>query len=145
MDPLLDDGTRGQIRQIFAKLVHPLQLLYFSQAQGEDADGLQLLNELAELTDKIKVSAYTVADNPDFARQYHVERTPSFVLAGLDGQKSIDYGIRFAGFPGGHEFSSLIGTLIMLSQRESGLNPETKTALKNLVRPVNLKVFSTPT
>ena len=54
-------------------------------------------------------------------------------------------GIRYAGIPSGHEFSSLIHDLILVSGRDSGLGQETRNFLKSLDSPVLLQVFVTPT
>jgi glutaredoxin-like protein len=57
----------------------------------------------------------------------------------------LDYGVRLAGIPSGHEFSSLIQDLILVSGRDSGLSAETRKALDDLDKPVLLQVFVTPT
>ena len=62
-----------------------------------------------------------------------------------DGDVRTDYGVRFAGIPSGHEFSTLIHDLILVSGRDSGLSPETRAFLKGLEKPVHLQVFVTPT
>jgi glutaredoxin-like protein len=67
------------------------------------------------------------------------------VIAGVDGGQVLDYGVRFAGVPSGHEFSSLIQDLILVSGRDSGLNPQTREFLGGLEKPVLLQVFVTPT
>jgi glutaredoxin-like protein len=57
----------------------------------------------------------------------------------------MDYGVRFAGIPSGHEFSSLIEGLILVSGRDSGLSGEIRKQLRGLKNPVLLQVFVTPT
>jgi alkyl hydroperoxide reductase subunit AhpF len=66
------------------------------------------------------------------------------VIAGREDDRIINYGIRLAGIPSGHEFSSLIQDLILVSGRDSGLSQPTRDFLKNLTEPVHLQVFVTP-
>jgi alkyl hydroperoxide reductase subunit AhpF len=53
--------------------------------------------------------------------------------------------VRYAGIPSGHEFSSLIQDLILVSGRDSGLSEQTREYLAGLKEPVHLQVFVTPT
>jgi alkyl hydroperoxide reductase subunit AhpF len=79
------------------------------------------------------------------ARQYKVDKAPGLVIAGRDGDQLLDYGIRYAGIPAGHEFSSLVHDLILVSGRDSGLDDKTRQFLAGLREPVLLQVFVTPT
>jgi alkyl hydroperoxide reductase subunit AhpF len=74
-----------------------------------------------------------------------VDKVPGLVLAGRDGDQILDYGIRYAGIPSGHEFSSLIHDLVLVSGRDSGLREQTRAYLAKLDKPVHLQVFVTPT
>ncbi len=74
-----------------------------------------------------------------------MDKSPSLVLAARDGDQLTDYGVRFAGIPSGHEFSSLIQSLILVSGRDSALDEKTRQALKALKEPVTLQVYVTPT
>lgn len=147
MPILLNEGIRKQIQEVFTQLQHPVQILFFGQKEGCNYcdDTRQLIEEVAGLSGKLALSVYDMEDNKDIADQYQIDKTPSLVIAAKDGEKVIDYGIRFAGIPSGHEFSTLIHDLIMVSSRESGLDEETRDFLKTLTGPVHLQVFVTPT
>jgi alkyl hydroperoxide reductase subunit AhpF len=67
------------------------------------------------------------------------------VIAGRDGEQILDYGIRYSGIPAGHEFSSLLNTLLLVSGRDSGLDSKTRQVLATLDKPIHLQVFVTPT
>lgn len=67
------------------------------------------------------------------------------VIAARDGDEIKDLGIRFLGVPSGHEFSTFINDLLIVSKRDSGLDPKTRAFLKQLDSPVQLQVFVTPT
>ena len=83
--------------------------------------------------------------DPEVAENYNVSLTPGLVIAAESDDGPVDYGIRYAGIPSGHEFSSLIQDLLLVSGRDSGLNEQTREFLANLKEPVYLQVFVTPT
>lgn len=149
MTTLLNSAVTDQVRQMFAEsLKQPVALLFFGQEQAACdycEDTLQLAQEVAALSDQIHLSAYDLDTHADLARQYHVDKAPTLVIAGRDGDVVHDYGIRLAGIPAGHEFSSLIHGIILVSGRESGLSTSTRQFLDELKQPVHLQVFVTPT
>jgi glutaredoxin-like protein len=57
----------------------------------------------------------------------------------------VDFGIRYLGIPSGHEFSSLIQDILIISSRDSGLSDSTRNFLAELSEPVLLQVFVTRT
>ena len=67
------------------------------------------------------------------------------MIAAKEGDQLKDYGVRLSGIPSGHEFTSLIQDIILVSNRDSGLNSQTREALKVLDKPITLQVFVTPT
>jgi len=145
---LLDEEICKQIKELFdLQLLQPVEIIYFSKLDPCDTcdETHQLLSEIISVNDKLHLSAYSLDENPQLAQQYKVNLAPGLVVAGLDRDKLLDYGISFAGIPSGYEFSSLIQAIIMVSKRDSGLKPEVRSELKNLSIPVNLKVFVTPT
>ena len=145
---LLNDDITRQVGEVFTKqLKQPVEILFFgSKANCELCDDTrQLLVEVTALSDKLSLSAYDLDENASLASQYNVKLAPGMVVAGRDGDKLTDYGVRIAGIPSGYEFSSLIQGLILVSGRDSGLSPETRQALKELKQPVLLQVFTTPT
>jgi glutaredoxin-like protein len=100
---------------------------------------------VVSLSDKLSVSVFDVEADAAVAARYHVEMTPGLVIAAEGEDGPVDYGIRYAGIPSGHEFSSLIQDLILVSGRDSGLNEQTRQFLADLKEPVHLQVFVTPT
>jgi hypothetical protein len=95
------------------------------------------------------LSHYDLDANPEMAAKYRVDKAPVTVFAGREtddpGSPILDYGIQFSGIPAGHEFSSLIQTLLLVSGRDSGLDENTRAFLKTLTKPIHLQVFVTPT
>lgn len=148
MAAMLDDKIKGQVRELFAGLVHPVEILFFGSSQPDRcqycSETSQMLQEVSELSEKIHLSIYDLEANADLAEKYKVDAAPEFVMAGREGTEILDYGIRFKGIPAGHEFSSLVNSLVLVSQRDSHLSAETREFLKNLSGPVHLQVFVTP-
>jgi alkyl hydroperoxide reductase subunit AhpF len=147
MTNLLNDDIRGQVRQAFEQLQEPVQILFFgSKEQCEYCDDtLKLVEEVASLSDKLNVQAFDVEADAAAAQHYNVSLTPGLVIAAEGQDGPIDYGVRYAGIPSGHEFSSLIQDLILVSGRDSGLNEQTREFLAGLTETVTLQVFVTPT
>jgi glutaredoxin-like protein len=146
-ETLLDEEIRGQVREVFEQLHHDVAVLYFGKQNDCETcdDTLQLLQEVTGLSDKLSLAVYDVDTDAEVARQYHVDKTPGIVLAAKDGDTITDYGVRYAGIPAGHEFSSLIHDLVLVSGRDSGLSQESRDLLKGIEQPVHMQVFVTPT
>jgi len=144
---LLNDEVIEQVEEIFAGLQEPVQVLFFGSQQDCDycEDTLQLVQEVVDISDKLELSIYDIEEHAALAGQYNVDKAPALVLAGRDGDQILDYGVRYAGIPSGHEFSSLIHTLLLVSGRDSDLSQDTRQKLQELDTPVHLMVFVTPT
>ena len=144
---LLNDDILGQVREVFDELQQPVEVLFFgSQSDCMYCDdAFQLVSEVVELSDKLGLSVYDLDNDAAVAKQYKVDKAPGIVIAGRDGDQILDFGIRYAGIPSGHEFSSLIHDFVLVSGRDSGLSEKTRNYLKNLDKPVHLQVFVTPT
>lgn len=147
MTKLLDENISTQISQIFANLQNPVHFLFFGRGKNCEFCGetCQLVEEVAALSDKLTMSVYDLDAEPEIARQYQVDKTPGIVIAAKDGDMITDLGIRYAGIPSGHEFSSFIQDIILVSSRDSGLSAPTRTFLQSLKEPLHLQVFITPT
>ncbi len=146
-EKILNDNIVQQVRKAFEQLKGPVGILFFGTENGCDycADTRQLLEEVIPLSDKLSLSLYDLQQDAEIASRYRVDKAPAVVITGSDGAQMVDYGIRFYGIPAGHEFSALIQGLMLVSEGDSGLEPETRQFLRELNQPVHLQVFSTPT
>jgi glutaredoxin-like protein len=145
---LLNEDIVTQVQEAFAHLQEPVEVMFFGNNDPDCeycADTLQLVEEVTGLSDKLGLSVYDIEQDAALASQYKVDKTPGLVIAGREGEQILDYGIRIAGIPSGHEFSSLIQDLILVSNRDSGLSQETRAALEKVNKPILLQVFVTPT
>ena len=140
---LIDEETAAQLKEEFARLVNPVRLAVFSQALAdpESEQVRRLVEELGALDPRLSVESFNFVLDKEKAEAMGISRIPAIAVLGADK----DYGIRFYGLPTGYEFGSLVDAVLDVSTGESGLSPETKTALEGLARPVHIQVFSTPT
>jgi glutaredoxin-like protein len=147
MSNLLNEDITQQIGEVFAGLQNPVQIMFFGSEQdcAYCEDTKRLVEEVAALSDKVSLAVYDMAADAEFAKRFHVDKAPGLVIAGRDGDQITDFGVRLAGIPSGHEFTSLVQDILIVSTRDSGLNPQTREILKSLDSPVTLQVFVTPT
>lgn len=147
MSQLLDENIKSQVRDVFTEMKLPVEILFF----GDESDHCEycedtamLLEEVAALSDKINLQKFDLKKNSTEANTYHIDKAPGIAILGRVDEDLIDKGIRFAGIPAGHEFTSLINTILLVSKGDSGLSDETRQFLKDLDKPVLLQVFVTP-
>ena len=144
---LLNEDIQTQVEKALENMEKQVDILFFGTREECEycGDTLQLVSEVAGLSDKLGFAVYDMADHPAVAREYNIDKTPGLVIAGRDADRLLDYGVRFAGIPSGHEFSSFIEALILVSSRDSRLSGETRRQLHEIKEPVLLQVFVTPT
>lgn len=147
MSNLLDENIKKDVRQAFAGLQHPVQILFFGTKETCEycSETRQLLEEVVALSPQLGLSIYDLQVDADIAREYRIDKAPAFVLTARDGETLADTGIQYAGIPAGHEFTTLIQDIVLVAGRDSGLKPATREFLKGLQKPIHLQVFVTPT
>lgn len=138
----IGEDDRTQIRKILEAMVHPVKLVNFTQTfECESCHHTRvLLEELVELSDKLSLEVLDFALEKERAAEYGVDKIPATVVLG-----ERDYGLRIYGPPEGYEFASFLDTIVLASQHESGLAPESRSALAAVVEPLHLEVLVTPT
>jgi glutaredoxin-like protein len=147
VEALLNTEISNQVKEAFTQLDQEVEVLFFGRQEGcEYCDQtLQLIEEVTNLSGKLFLTVYDVDVNADEADKFNVDKTPGLVITGREGDQLVDFGVRYAGVPSGHEFSSLIQDIILVSGRDSRLSDQTREFLSNLTEPVSLQVFVTPT
>ncbi len=153
--PLLKESDREQLRQEFEKLQNPVKLVFFTQALDCEYCPLtqQVLEEIVGLADKITLQTYNFAVDQAQVFEYKIARVPAIAVvrvetAMVDGVATVrdrDYGIRYYGVPAGYEFAALVNDILDVSRGDSGLTAQSKALLAQLIEPLHLQVFSTPT
>lgn len=148
MDKLLNTDITQQVARVFTEeLQQPVTLLFFgSKDRCEYCEPtLMLLREISPLSSLLTLKEYDLDEAGQVAAEYRVDKTPAIVVAATEKDQIVDYGIRFYGMPSGHEFTSLIHSIILVSKRDAGLNPETMVFIEKISSEVLLQVFVTPT
>lgn len=124
------------------KLVNPVTMVVFTQELECDycRGARELAQDLASLTDKIKVEVFDLVKDKQKASEFGVDKVPATVIVGANGAK-----VTFYGIPAGYEFSTLLKDIVQVSREHTELSPETRKALSAVKRPVHIQVFATPT
>jgi len=147
---LISEKDRNYLKDIFTKeLQNEVRLVLFTQKSGLFIPGAEcqycketgeLVKELGEISDKLKVEVYDFLSDEDVVKQYNIKRIPAIAVLG-----ERDCGIRFYGIPSGYDFGSLIEDIIDISKRETKLSKEIKERLSKIDKEVAIQVFVTPT
>jgi glutaredoxin-like protein len=147
MEKLLNESIVGQIREVFQQLKHPVQVILFTSQKACEycTETRQLLEEVSAISEQVGLDIYDLDSHAEVAAQYKVREAPAIVIAAREGEQITDLGIRYLGIPSGHEFTTLIQSILLVSGRDSGLTADTRAYLKNLTKPLHLQVYVTPT
>nr|WP_217343898.1 alkyl hydroperoxide reductase subunit F [Noviherbaspirillum sp. L7-7A]MBV0877986.1 alkyl hydroperoxide reductase subunit F [Noviherbaspirillum sp. L7-7A] len=97
---MLDANLKNQLKAYLEKVTQPIEIVAFLDTTDKSQEMLALLKDIAALSNKI-----TLTERPADG-----ERAPSFSL----NRTGSDMGIRFAGIPMGHEFTSLVLALLQV-------------------------------
>jgi NADH-dependent peroxiredoxin subunit F len=99
---MLDANLKTQLKAYLEKVSRPIEIVASLDDSDKSRELQDLLHEIATLSDRIAViEARDDADGSD-------QRKPSFSI----GEPGKPTGIRFAGIPMGHEFTSLVLALL---------------------------------
>ncbi|HSX88683.1 MAG TPA: alkyl hydroperoxide reductase subunit F [Pseudomonas sp.] len=106
---MLDATLKGQLKAYLEKVTQPFEIVASLDDSDKSRELSALLHDIVGLTDKITLRE----DGND-------SRTPSFAL----NRPGADIGLRFAGIPMGHEFTSLVLALLQVGGHPSKLEAE---------------------
>jgi len=139
---LIRDADAVEIRKRLEEVENPVTIIHFTQELNLElgAETLQLVKELAPLSDRLSLQVFNFLLDKEKVAQYGVDKVPATVI-----QNGKDYGIRFYGLPGGYEFSTILDAILAVSKGDSGLLPASREKLAQLTEPLHLEVFVTPT
>lgn len=139
---MIQDRDKPKVQERLAGMTEPVTAVLFTRKTDCEycTETREILEDLAELNDRIRVEVHDIDDEPEVAASYNVDKAPAIALVGAR-----DHGIRYYGIPAGYEFASLLEDLVMVSTGDTGLGEATREILKSLRTPVHLQVFVTPT
>ncbi|WGG50656.1 alkyl hydroperoxide reductase subunit F [Rugamonas sp. DEMB1] len=97
---MLDADLKSQLKSYLEKVVQPIEIVASLDDSATAREMQELLQEIVLLSDKISL----------VERRDDKERKPSFSI----NRPGSDIGVRFAGVPMGHEFTSLVLALLQV-------------------------------
>jgi alkyl hydroperoxide reductase subunit F len=123
---MLDDSLKAQLQQYLGLLRQPIRLIASLDDSETGTDMKSLLETIVSLSDKV-----TLDTSGNDARK------PSFVVA-REGEAE---GVRFAGLPLGHEFTSLVLALLWTGGHPPKVEPEVIDSIKALEGDFSFEVY----
>jgi thioredoxin len=148
MEKLIDLETEKQLKAKFIQeMKNPVDVILFTnliilpgQEDNQEINNFarQILKELSAIEPRIIVKELPITDK--IAVDLGIKTSPSIAIG-----YELGYKIIFNGAPLGHEATSLIELITLVSSGESRLNDNTKEMLKNTSNNIHLQVFVTPT
>jgi alkyl hydroperoxide reductase subunit F len=123
---MLDDALKAQLQQYLALLRQPIRLIASLDDSETGKDMGELLSTIVGLSDQV-----TLDTSGTDARR------PSFVVA----RAGETQGVRFAGLPLGHEFTSLVLALLWTGGHPPKVEPELIESLQGLEGDFNFEVY----
>ena len=139
---IIDNETASKVKAEFSKKLSGevnLMLFISQHACQTCAQTKGLLEELAAIDARLKLTVYDISANSKEARFLGINEVPALVIGG----KRI-YNLYYYGIPPGYEFSSLLGDIIDASNGSTALSAATKEMLKRNKERIDIKVFVTP-
>jgi alkyl hydroperoxide reductase subunit F len=118
---MLDSNLKTQLKSYLERLVQPIEIVTFTDDSANARQLLELVADVASVAPAGKLSVRTGATAG--------ERVPSFQIT----RAGADTGVRFAGLPMGHEFTSLVLALL----QTSGYPPKVEAALIEQIKALD--------
>lgn len=123
---MLDDSLKAQLQQYLGLLRQPIRLIASLDESETGSDMKGLLETIVSLSDKVTLDT----SGSDV-------RKPSFVVA-REGETQ---GVRFAGLPLGHEFTSLVLALLWTGGHPPKVEQDVIDSIKALNGDFNFEVY----
>ncbi len=114
---MLEPTLAAQLRTHLQNVQVPIELVMSLDDSAKSRETEDLLTEIATMSDLITVD-----------RRDDDQRRPSFAI----NRVGTDVGVRFAGVPMGHEFTSFVLALLQVGGHPARVDPQTVQAIGNL-------------
>ncbi|MNM07167.1 Alkyl hydroperoxide reductase subunit F [compost metagenome] len=124
---MLDATLKTQLKSYLEKVVYPLELVASLDDSAKAREMKELLQEIVLLSDKITLVERLEAG----------VRTPSFSI----NRAGSDIGVRFAGVPMGHEFTSLVLALLQVGGHTIKFDEAVIEQIRNLDGDYEFETF----
>lgn len=124
---MLDATLKTQLKAYLERVQKPLEIVASLDDSKASGEVKSLLADLVALSDKITVVESPGAD----------ARKPSFLIT----NPGVNSGVRFAGVPLGHEFTSLVLALLQVGGHASKESAELIEQIKAIDTPLNFETY----
>lgn len=124
---MLDSTLKTQLKTYLEKVTQPIEIVASLDAAAKSVELRELLGEIAGLSEKITLREEIEVGAP----------VPSFAINN-PGQVS---GVRFAGIPLGHEFTSLVLALLQVGGHPSRLGMDVIEQIRELPGPLSFETY----
>lgn len=114
---MLDANLKAQLKAYLEKVTQPIEIVASLDDSPKSAELNELLEEITSLSDQISL-----------VRRDDDGRKPSFAI----NRVGSDIGVRFAGIPMGHEFTSLVLALLQVGGHPSKTSADVIEQVRNL-------------
>lgn len=137
---IFDEKTKEQLKSILDQMKNNVTIVYFTQEIEcmTCRDGRMFVEEIASLSDKLKLEKYNLVTDKEKSLEYKVDKVPAIAL---NDSKGKDTRIRFYGVPGGYEINSFLSAIMEVSGHKPPLPPEVTARLGKINRDVHIQVF----
>ncbi len=125
---MLEAALVEQLKNVFASLDKSIQLRVFESAHSDQERLLEMLESVAATSDKVTVEQVG-AEDPGPAPFFEIAR---------EGHST---GISFLGIPGGHEFTSLVLSILYADGKGKRPDEGIQARIASLKGPIRLKTF----
>ena len=124
---MLDSELKNQLATYLQNLKRSVLLRASIDDSSNSQDLLALLNDVASVSDKVEVEVW----------RDDSERKPSFAIT----SPGHDIGVRFAGLPMGHEFTSLVLALLHVGGHPMKVSKELVEQVSQLTGPLHFETY----
>lgn len=140
---MIPHDALAQTKTLLEGLERTVRLVHFTQRQPCSAcqDQRRLLEELATLSERLKLEVLDLEQDAERARELGVDKVPATLVQ----DEKRDYGIHFYGLTLGYEYTSLLEDIAMVGTGRVNLPEEVMALLPYLRAPLHLEVMVTLT
>ena len=147
---IIKDKDRAALTQLAEKMTRDVDVTFYTQRDSalvvpgvvpcETCNTTEeLLNELSSIIPKLHVNTLDLVSSRAEAERDGVNRVPTMVVGGAAERR-----VRFMGFPGGYEFATFMTALLEAGGAGEEVPEPLKNSLASIEKPIDIKVFVTP-
>jgi glutaredoxin-like protein len=141
MNTLIGKEDTAEIGRLFrANLTAEVRVLLFTSKRGCLLCGQsrQLLEEVASLTDKVKLEVLDKDEETAMAVEMAVDLAPTTVIISSNGAK-----LHFVGMPAGRQLQCLVEDIVDASRGRAQMDEKTRSIISRVTSPTTIRVFVT--